>query len=314
MGKPSFDIIKWLRSQTWIRWLLMKAKTTSLPGFGGIPIYTIMIFVYRETVNDDIVMRANSMAYSFFISLFPSILVLISIGALLPFDLIMWLRSTMKGMLPNEAEVFLFQLIGDIEKLPHSGILSVGFLLVMYFSSSGIMIMMRGFEKSYPTTFKERTWLRKQLVAISLMIILFMLLIVASVLVIFGNVIINALAEYILLDGFETLMLQIMKWIIALSLFYSIIAFIYKLGPALHQKFKFFSPGATLATSISIILTLGFSLYIDNFGTFNKLYGSIGAIIVIMIWIQLNCFVMLLGFELNASIAVNKDLKHKTLQ
>jgi membrane protein len=286
-------------------------RTTSLPGFGGIPIYTIFQFIYKELVDDDIVMRANAMAYSFFISLFPSILVLISVGALLPFDLLLLLKSTLEGILPSEAETYLFNIIDDIEQLPHTGILSIGFILIMYFSSSGIIIMMRGFQKSYPTTFKERSWLRRQAIAVFIMIILFILLVSASILVIFGNILISWLTEYTILGGFETFMLQLLKWIIALSLFYSIIAFIYKLGPALHKKFKFFSPGATLATIISILLTLGFSLYVENFGTFNKLYGSIGAFIVILIWIQLNCFVLLLGFELNASIAVNKDLRYR---
>lgn len=255
-------------------------------------------------------MRANAMAYSFFISLFPSILVLISVGALLPFNLLMQLKSTLDGILPYEAQRYMFSIIDDIMELPHTGILSLGFILVMYFSSSGIVIMMKGFQKSYPTTFKERSWLRRQVIAIFIMIILFVLLVSASVLVIFGNILISWFSDYVVLDGFETFMLQVVKWFIALSLFYAIIAFIYKLGPALHQKFRFFSPGATLATTISILLTLGFSIYVDNFGTFNKLYGSIGAVIVILIWMQLNCFVLLLGFELNASIAVNKDLRH----
>ena len=311
MTDSSFNLTEWLRSKPRFRWLLLKAKTTTIPGFAGIPVYTILIFIYREVVNDDIFMRANSMAFSFFISLFPSILVLISIGALLPFDLIKWLQSMLAGVLPNNAETFLFQLIGDIEKLPHSGILSVSFLVAIYFSSSGIMTMMSGFQKSYSTTFKERSWFKNQTIAIFLMLILFLLLIIASGTVIFGNVIIDLLTDYILLDGFETYMLKVLKWLTAIGLFYSIIAFIYKMGPALHRRFKFFTPGATLATVVSLLLTLAFSVYVNNFGTYNKLYGSISAIVVLLIWIQLNCFVLLLGFELNSSIAVNKALKQE---
>lgn len=291
--------------------MLIKAKTTSFFGLGGVPIYNVIRFIVQESINDDIITRARSVAFSFFLSIFPSILILISLSALLPFDLVPWLQSVLQGVLPETAENFLFDVIGDLEQLPHSGLLSIGFLLAIYFSSSGVNTLMTGFSKSYPSTFKQRSWIRQQFVAIFLTGVLFMLLIVTTILLLTGNFLIAWLVDRVEMGIAPTILIQLLKWIIIISLFYSIIAMIYKIGPALRKKFKFFSPGATVATVITILITLGFSVYVNNFGTYNKLYGSIGAVIVLMVWLQLICTIILLGFELNASIAVNKDLREK---
>lgn len=301
----------YLRSKPKIRLLIIKAKTTSFFGLGGVPIYDVFRFIVKESIKDDLITRARSVAFSFFLSIFPSILILISIGALLPFDLVPWLQSVLEGVLPQTAEGFLFDVIGDLERLPHSGLLSIGFLLAIYFSSSGVNTLMTGFQKSYPSTFKSRSWIKQQFVAIFLTGILFILLIATTLLLLTGNFLIDWLVDNVQLGITPTILIQLMKWIIIITLFYSIIAMIYKVGPALKKKFRFFSPGATVATVITILVTLAFSVYVNNFGTYNKLYGSIGAVIVLMVWLQVVCTIILLGFELNASIAVNKDLRNK---
>jgi len=311
LSKEKLNWEKYFRSKPRIRWMLIKAKTTSFFGLGGVPIYNVIKFIIQESINDDIITRARSVAFSFFLSIFPSILILISVGALLPFDLVPWLQSVLQGVLPETAENFLFDVIGDLEQLPHSGLLSIGFLLAIYFSSSGVNTLMAGFSKSYHSTFKQRSWIRHQFVAILLTGILFIMLIVTTLLLLTGNFLIAWLVDRVELGITPTILIQLLKWVIIISLFYSIIAMIYKIGPALRKKFKFFSPGATVATVITILITLGFSVYVNNFGTYNKLYGSIGAVIALMVWLQLICTIILLGFELNASIAVNRDLREK---
>lgn len=312
MSKSNFDWYEYLRSKPFIRLVILKAKTGSLPGLGGVPVYNVLQFIIDESINDDLITRARSVAFSFFLSIFPSILILISIGALLPFDLVPWLQSVLEGVLPDTAEGFLFDVIGDLEELPHSGLLSIGFLLAVYFSSSGLNTLITGFHKSYPTTFKSRSWIRQQFIAIFLTGTLFGLLIITTLLLLTGNFLIAWFVNSTNLGIAPTIMIQILKWIIIIALFYSIIAMIYKIGPSMHRKFRFFSPGATVAAAITLIITFGFSVYVNNFGTYNKLYGSIGAIIVLMVWLQLICTIILLGFELNASIAVNKDLRQKS--
>ncbi|MCD6346631.1 MAG: YihY/virulence factor BrkB family protein, partial [Bacteroidales bacterium] len=92
------------------------------------------------------------------------------------------------------------------------------------------------------------------------------------------------------------------KWLIILTFLFLGISFLFYLAPSRHQKFRFISPGASLATAIMVFTSLGFSAFVNNFGQYNKLYGSIGTMIALLIWIYLNSAVLLIGFELNASI------------
>jgi len=98
---------------------------------------------------------------------------------------------------------------------------------------------------------------------------------------------------------------------VVLLLFYTTFSTIYRFGSSTWRPIPFFNPGALLATVLSIATSWGFSFYVDNFGSYNKLYGSIGTLIVLMIWIQLNCLILLLGFELNAGIAVLRDRRRE---
>ncbi|MCB0642591.1 MAG: YihY/virulence factor BrkB family protein, partial [Phaeodactylibacter sp.] len=177
--------------------------------------------------------------------------------------------------------------------------------------SNGMLAMMRSFEKSYKKTFKKRTAFKKRVVSIGLTFLLGLLLIASVVLVIVGNLLINLLSEYIHLDWFSTLSLSLLRYIVIIALFYSVIAVIYRFGVATHKRMNFFTPGATMATLLCLLSSQIFSFYVDNFNTYNKLYGSIGTVIVVMLWIQINSLFLLLGFELNAGIAVNRDLERK---
>jgi membrane protein len=121
--------------------------------------------------------------------------------------------------------------------------------------------------------------------------------------------ILNFAVEYFHLDIETKVYINIFRWLVIVALFYFGIAFIYRYGVALKRKLPWLTPGATLATILSIISSLLFSFYVNAFNTYNQIYGSIGTIIVLMLWIQINCMVLMVGFELNASIAVNRDLK-----
>jgi len=115
--------------------------------------------------------------------------------------------------------------------------------------------------------------------------------------------------EFIFLQKYSGIGFSIVKWVITIMLFQGLFAAIFRYGPSLKNKIRFFSPGTTLATISSIIISLVFSALINNFGSFHLVYGPIGALIIILLYIQLNCFVIVACFELNASIAIHRDLK-----
>lgn len=303
---------------TTIEW----TKVRSLPGFSNVPIYDVVVFVYNETKRYDLFTRANSMAYSFFLSLFPS---LISLFTLLPyvrryllsflpdrganFDDI--LQSQIQEVIPGNVGKAIFQFIDDLTTNPRVGLLSFGFILAIIFASNGMISMMRGFEKSYMKVFHKRSGLKKRMIAVLLTFQLGILLIASVVLIILGNLLIGLLAEYVSLDVFSKWALYSVRWIVIVALFYTVISIIYRYGVALNRRSRFLSPGATLATVLSISSSIIFSFYVDNFGRYNELYGGFGTIIVTMIWIQLNSLILLIGFELNASIAINRNLRQE---
>ena len=295
------------------------SKRSSLPGFFKVPIFDVLVFILNEIKRSALVTRANSMAFSFFLSLFPALIVLLT---LLPFftnsllsvipegeTLMTQLETQINIVMPGNAGDMLFGTIQDLTTRPRNGLLSIGFLLAVFFASNGMMGMMKSFEKAHVQTFKKRTGLRKRMISIALTGLLGVLLITSAIFLILGNLIIYWLSDFIRLDWFGAVSVSLLRYLVIILLFYSIIAMIYRYAVPYQRRFSFFTPGATLATVLSILSSVAFSFYVENFNTYNKLYGSIGTIIVIMLWIQLNCFVLLVGFELNSSIAVNRDLK-----
>ena len=287
------------------------SKEHSLPGFYGIPLYDVFVFLIRESQKHDLILRANSMAFSFFLSIFPSIMVLFTLVAYFPIfeNYSNPLRMEIFRMMPNEAGSDLFARIENIATKQRGGLLSLSFLLAFYFSSNGMRVMLRSFQKDYERTFRKRTSLQRHLVSFKLLFLMAGLLLTSTAVIILGNRILNTIFSYVQMDILSKIGLFALRLISILLVVYVGISFIYRWGAATHKKFKLFSPGATLATCMSLIASFGFSFYVDNFGQYNELYGPIGAIIVLMLWIQINCFSLLVGYELNASIAVNRDLR-----
>jgi len=314
--------------------LLSWAKSRSLPGFQQQSIYDVLSFVLQELKKDRLITRANSISYSFFLSLFPTIIAFFTlIPLLLPFifnkylirilpmdatfiyqkdgsiDFVETLIFYLNAMLPNViGREEVISLLQDIVSQPRAGLLSFGFFLAIFFASNGMMSMMRGFEKSYHLTFKNRSILKRRLVAIGLILLLSAMVFASVLLIILGNQFVSLLVENVDTSGWGNIFLNILRYMIVIGLIYFGTAMIYRYGVPTIARIKVFSVGTTLATIGSILSTIIFSFYVDNFGAFNKLYGSIGTIIIIMLWIQLNVLMLLIGFELNASVAVNRDL------
>lgn len=290
-------------------------KRTSLPGFFQIPIYDVVVFLWNEIKRFDLGTRANSMAFSFFLALFPSLIFLYSLATHLP------LYKNFKQEINNFIDQIMKSEAGDLVKNsipeifdPNSGVLSMGFILAIFFASNGILAMMRSFEKSHlKRTFKKRSLIRKRLIAIGLTFLLGLLLFASVVLIMMGNFLINLLTDILWLGDFVNIMLQVFRWLVTVALMYSGVSAIYRFGAATIVRFKFFTPGATLVTVLSILTSVAFSYYASSYGRYDRFYGpaegTIVGIIVLMLWIQINCFILLVGFELNASIAVNRNLK-----
>ncbi len=224
------------------------------------------------------------------------------------------LKTEIQVFLPGNAGVEIALFIEDLITNPRVGLLSFGFFLALFFASNGMLTMMQGFEKAYTRTFKKRKPFRKRLIAIFLTFQLGILLLASVVLIIMGNFLIHTLNHWVELDKITGWALFFTRWLAIIFLFYMVISIIYRYGMPTRRKFKLFSPGATVATVLCIVTSVGFGFYVDNFALYNKLYGSFGTIIVTMLWLQLNSLALLIGFELNASIAVNRDMREQVME
>lgn len=281
-------------------------------------------------MRDNITTRANSVAFSLFLAIFPFIIFLFTLLPYLfePDDFALFLSNILpqsgslpssgsymnilqeylSNILPKNANQYLLGIIEGIVGIKREGLLSLGFFLAIFFASSGMLTIMYGFDKSYEESFKTRSYFKKRLVAVSLTVLLSSLFIASFILLIIGNLILGYISERLGLTESSVWIISLVKSLSAILLLYTGITIIYKYGPSLKKRIPFINPGSILATLLSIITSFGFSYFINNFGRYNELYGSIGALIVIMLWLQFNAFVILIGYELIASIAVNRDL------
>lgn len=287
------------------------SKNHALPGFDQVPIFYIIKFIFEELRKDNITTRADAVAFNFFLSIFPFIIFILPIIASTPLgnNYVILARESIRGILPTNAESYIFELIGGIEQEGNFGLLSIGFFLALYFSSNGMSKLMEGFDKSYNTTFKNRSFLKHRAIALGLTILLFVLLTISIGLIVLGTQLVELVVSTFALSAASEFIFFVLRWMIVFILFYSVITSIYRYGPSMLRKIRLFSPGATLATFLSIFSSVIFSYFVNNFGKYNEIYGSIGALIVVLVWLQINAFILLIGFELNASIAVNGDLR-----
>jgi membrane protein len=180
-------------------------------------------------------------------------------------------------------------------------------------SSNGIHALIYAFVVS-DHQFETRSWVAQRRVSFSLLVIVVFMIAVASAVLIFGRLAVQKLVDNSVIEtNLVYYLFMVIKWIVIIIILFNAISFLYYLAPARKARFRFISAGSTLATLLFILTSLGFSAYVNNFDNYNKLYGSMGTILVILLWLYLNSITILIGFELNASIR-SANLNHNNCQ
>ncbi len=282
--------------------LLRKSKRWFLPGFQGLALYDVIQFFRRQLKKHGLTERAAAISYNFIMAIPPSLLFLFTLIPNLPFIskklLKLQLHTLIFDIVPNK--IYNKQVITFIDSFIDGsklGLLSFGLLLTLYFASNGMMGIMRSFNKKY-VGFEKRKGFVVRVVALRLTALIFSLLLAYLLLLIMeGSLLKAAVKNSILRD-----IIGYTRWGFIVILVYLIIGFIFKYAPAIRKKWNFSSPGTILATGLSLAASVGFSIYVNNFGKYNALYGSIGTIMMIMALIYINSLALLIGFELNVSI------------
>lgn len=301
-----------------IAFLLRKTKQLYLPGFEGVPLYDVIKFFLKQVKTVGLTERASAIAYNFIMAIPPSFLFLFTLVPHLPFiskkSIKKELHSLILDIIPAKVHnEYLIKFVDSFLDDAKIGLLSFGFILALFFASNAMMGLMRSFNKNY-IGFEKRRDIQNRWMAIKLTSLIFLLVLGCLILLITQGAVLKLL-------GIQSADLReiiyYVRWIFIITLVYYSIAFIYKFAPAVEKRWKLISPGTILGTFLSILSTLGFSYFVDTFGKYNALYGSIGTIIVFMALIYINSLVLLIGFELNVSIkslksmATNSELEEK---
>jgi membrane protein len=290
-----------------VTYIVNKSKNTSLPGFQRIPLFDVIKFFFSQVKTVGIQERAAAIAFNLIMAIPPAIIFLFTLIPFFPIskefenNLYVLIRDVVPG---EKNHSVLIGFLKDFINKPRTGLLSLGFVLSMFFSSNAMMGIMRSFNKNYHGL-KKRTELQKRLAALKITFVLFGV-VLASLLLFAGQ---NAVLKWLGI-GNKTVRDIIVnaRWLVIILLFFTCISYIYRHAPAVHKKWKLINPGSILATVLMLILTLAFTWWVGRFDSYNEIFGSIGTVLILMLLIFFNSIILLIGFELNVSISSLKKI------
>jgi membrane protein len=291
-----------------VRALIRFSKRTRLPGFEGVPLFDVIRFFYLQVKKVGINERSAAISFNFIMAIPPACIFLFSLVPLLPVADLFYKEVVhfVRDLSPNTAtRKIVIDFLDDFFRRPKNSLLSVGFLISLFFSSNAVLGIINSFNRSIHEK-ESKILFEKRWKAIKLTFII-ILIFIASMLLLMTQ---GALFKWILNllninNSFVKWMILVLRWIVIVGLFFYSIAFIYRHAPSVEKKWPLVSPGSILACTLIILFTFLFSFWINKVATFS-IYGSIGTILILMIFIRVISQVLLIGFELNVSI---KSLK-----
>ena len=269
---------------------------------GGLTVKELVRRLWEETQQDEILGRGAQLAYYFLLSLFPALIFLTALMGLFPLKNAMpELMSYLQNVLPEDALSLVQKYLEQVVEGSGTGLLSLGLLGALWASSSGVTAIIESLNAVYRAKETRPFW-KVRLIAILLTIGLAGFIILSITLILYGEYIGSWLANFVGLGSLFEVVWIILQWPVAIALMLFALAAMYYFCPNVEQDWRWVTPGSLLAVLLWLVVSLGFKLYVDHFGDYNKVYGSIAGIIVLMLWFYFAGVVLLLGGELNAEI------------
>lgn len=291
-----------------IKHLVRLGKSIRLPYSEGLTLYHLIELYFTGIINGDLSYRAGAIAFSFFMSLFPFTLFLLNLVPYVPVpgfreDLLSFIRDNVP---PNTYDA-IYKIIDDITKTSYSSLLSFGIFLAILLMSNGMNAILSGFQSSLHITIK-RPFFRQYALAIVLSLMLTVLLIVTVSAIVTLEVIIQSLNKRGFFENVD--LIRVGRYAFLVMMILMTTSILFKFAAKETKGAAFFSYGSVFSTILFGITSYIFGIWVVRFAQYNELYGSIGTLLVLMLYIWINCFILLLGFELNALI---HKLKRKNL-
>ncbi len=289
-----------------IRNLVRALEMIKIKGKCDFSVYDLIEMYVIGIIKGTLTARAGSISFSFFMALFPFLLFVLNLLPFIPienFDLV--LLEFIEALLPQETHTFFSSIFEDIQNKPRGGLLSSAFILSIFLTANGVNSIFSSFEESYHIDF-TRNFFRQYFISMGVSILLAFLLLIATAVFIFF--------ELHFLKNIEDFIPNTINWLRVGQIFFFIllayfsISILYFFGTK-GRVTRFFSSGAFMTIFLLIVNTYLFGIYVDRFSTYNQLYGSIGTLLLFMLYIWINSILLLLGFELNATLnKINKSV------
>jgi membrane protein len=241
---------------------------------------------------------AAQQAYYYMLALFPMLILLIAIVPYMNIDPEKAIDVVNK-LLPSESAQLLRDNVVKLVSERNGGLLTFGIIGTIWSASNGMNAFMKAMNIAFDVE-ETRSFIKARLVSIMLTIGLILTLVVALLLPVFGKVILDGIQSFIHIPAPFDIVFSIVRWIVAFVVMVAVIAALYRIAPNKHYPFKHVIPGAIFATVVWQLISLGFSFYVSNFGNYSATYGSLGGVIVLMLWLFLTGLALVLGGEINA--------------
>ena len=295
-----------------LRWITNFIKSIKLPGLTGLSLYDLLEMYILGIIHGALTIRASAIAFSFFMAIFPFLLFILILIPYIPIDGFQndFLRVLNTTLPPTTSDFFNKNIFDNINNQSTGGLLSSVFIVSMFLMANGVNAIFSGFQNSYHQQL-NRNFINQYIhaIGVSLLLVVILILTIAGLGFIEIYVVHPIYENLDFLDSsYELVWLNILKFLFFSLMIYIGIFVLYFFGNSKLERSSFYSIGALLTMILVILNSFLFSVYIDNFSSYNQLYGSIGALVVLMFYLWLNAIILILGFELNTSLQKLKDL------
>ena len=297
--------------KTVINW----SKKLVLPGFERLPLYDVLHFFFKQTQQIGLNERAASVAFNFLMAVPPLFIFIFTLLSYIPGSKRLYeeILVLLRGVIPDATTYTMIKNVMDDFFATGTGTLSFGLFLALYFSSNATLTIMRTFRKSMlHIELEDRNFIEVRLSAIRLTFIIVLLIIATIMIMLTQTIILNWIIEQInIKDIFIDFIFGFGQFLVTFLLIFLAIGLIYRYAPHVQKKWRIRTPGALLATILIMSFTYFFSYWVNNIASYNKIYGSLGSILILMFLVFVNSLVLLIGFELNVSINSLKSIAEK---
>ena len=281
-----------------VRFIVTWSKKIVIPGFAGMSIFAVVKFIAESFQKSSYAIRSSAIAFKFFLALFPGILFFVSLIPFVPIDNFQDnLLDEIDAFTPDNIFFIIESTIDDLVTTKHHFILSIGILMTLFYASNGINTMLTVFNSSHQIELK-RNPIKQRILSLGLFAAISVFIIVALIVLTLGEVMVHSI-EYEKLGGVIQFLFHTAKWVIMVVCLMLAMGILFNLGNPEIKSSKWITPGTSMATIFILLVSVVMSYFFANFGSYNELYGSIGSLMMVMIWLNSVCYVILIGFELH---------------